>query len=326
MTSKQTQVEPLLDPKNARVNLYPIQHPKIWEFYNIHRASHWVPEKITLQEDLIDWNKLTEEERKYIKYVLAFFASSDIIVNQNQAKDDEEVQVLEYLFFNHLKEMMEDIHSVTYADLINTYVTDEKEKDILFKAVLTVPVIKKKADWAKQYIAEGDFVHRLVAFSIVEGIFFSGSFCAIFYLRKRGLMPGLCQSNDYISRDEGLHMDFAAMIYRDYIVGKLPTDEIKTIIQSAVKLEKEFCTEALSVELIGMNAKQMCQYIEYVADHLCFKLIGEKLYHSENPFDWMVLIGMTLKDDFFSRRPTSYAEQSLLVPKHENEIGFDAEF
>lgn len=318
--------EPLLSSEFKRNALFPIRYPDIWKFYTDHRASFWQPEEITLKDDQSHWEKLNADEKKYIKYVLAFFSGSDFIVNENCEADKEEVTILEYSFFNQFKIMMENIHSETYANLIEAFVRDSDEKEELLNAIETIPCIKRKADWCRRYINEGSFVTRLIAFAIVEGVFFSGSFCAIFWLKKRGLMPGLCQSNDFIARDEGLHRDFAIMVYRKYVVNKLPASQVLAIIREAVAIEQEFCCEALPVSLIGMNASQMAQYIEYVADMLSQDLINQKIYNSDNPFDWMLTIGMNKKDDFFSRRPTAYANQSVLASKADNEISFEADF
>lgn len=317
----QTIIEPFLDPKNARARLFPIQYDDLWEFYILHKAAFWTPEEITLTNDLNDWNdKLTDDERYYLKMVLAFFSASDLIVNENCEKDNEsEISILEYQFFNRFKMMMEDIHSITYANLIDTYIRKEDEKAFLFNAVQNIPIIKLKADWSRQYIDKGDFATRLIAFAIVEGIFFSGSFCAIFWLRKRQLLAGLCTANDFIARDEGIHRDFAILVYRKYIVHKKDKSEVISIIKDAVKIEQEFCCKALPVSLIGMNSDLMGQYIEYVSDQLCDLLIGQKIYNTKNPFPWMTTMGIGSKEDFFANRPTNYANQNVLHSSKNNE-------
>jgi ribonucleoside-diphosphate reductase beta chain len=319
--------EPLLDVKNRRESLYPILHQDLWEMYKLHKSAFWVPEEVALYQDVEHWEtKLTDDERHYIKWTLAFFAGSDFIINENQKKDEEEVTVLEYNFFNADKIARENIHSQSYADLIETYIKDQSEKQKLLRATTEIPSIKQKAEWMRKYISDGSFVQRLVASSIMEGIFFSGSFCSIFWLRKRGLMPGLCDTNELISRDEGLHRDFACLVYRNHIVNKLPEQELIQMIQQAVEIEKQFCTEALPVQLVGMKADLMCQYIEYVADHLAMNLIGKRVFNTENPFDWMNMISMDIKADFFVHRPTAYAKQSVLTSPEENRVHFDADF
>jgi ribonucleoside-diphosphate reductase beta chain len=222
--------------------------------------------------------------------------------------------------------MMENIHSETYSLLIDTYIQDPEEKDKLFRAIDTIPAVKKKAEWARKWIKNGSFVQRLVAFSIVEGIFFSASFCSIFWLKKRGLMPGLCQSNELISRDEGMHRDTAVLVYRNHIVNKIHKQMVIDMIKDAVEVEKEFVRDSLPYNLKGMNKNLMCQYVEYVADHLSNELIGERVYKVENPFVWMSLISLENKGNFFERKVTNYAKQTVLSKKEENEISFDADF
>ena len=321
------QIEPFLNPKNHRERLYPIQYPDLWKYYQTHKSAYWVSEEVDLYKDVRDWSdKLSDDERHYIKWTLAFFAGSDFIINENQKKDEDEVVILEYKFFNADKISRENIHSQSYADLIEAYIKDPSEKDKLLNATTDIPSIRQKAEWMRQYICNGTFVQRLVASSIMEGIFFSGSFCSIFWLRKRGLMPGLCDMNELISRDEGIHRDFACMVYRDHIVNKLEENELIEMIKEAVEIEKSFCTEALPVSLVGMNKELMCQYIEYVSDHLCVNLIGKRIYNVENPFEWMNMISMDIKADFFVHRPTAYAKQKVLTSAEENRVEFDADF
>lgn len=326
METPTNEIEPLLDANNRRESLYPILFQDLWEMYRVHKSAYWVPEEVDLYKDVADWNRLTDDERHYIKWTLAFFAGSDFIINENQKKDEEEVTVLEYNFFNADKIARENIHSQTYADLIEAYIKDPQEKLKLLRATVEIPSIKQKAEWMRKYINNGSFVQRLVASSIMEGIFFSGSFCSIFWLRKRGLMSGLVDTNELISRDEGLHRDFACLVYRNYVVNKLPESELIQMVKQAVEIEKQFCTEALPVQLIGMKADLMCQYIEYVADHLSMNLIGKRIFNSENPFDWMTMISMDTKADFFVHRPTAYAKQSALTSPEENRVHFDADF
>ena len=256
--------EPILKENNNRFVLFPIEHDDIWSYYKKAEASFWTAEEIDLGQDLKDWDTLTGDERHFIKHVLAFFAASDGIVNENLAENFvSEVQYTEAKFFYGFQIAIENIHSETYSLLIDTYVKDVQEKDGLFNALDTMDCVKKKADWALRWIDEGNFAERLVAFAAVEGIFFSGSFCSIFWLKKRGLMPGLTFSNELISRDEGLHCDFACLLYNNHLVNKLSNEAIQTIIADAVTIEKEFVTDALPVRLIGMNAELMCQYIEF---------------------------------------------------------------
>src|SRR5258705_13116420 len=264
--------EILLKENKDRFVILPINYPAVWAMYKKHEASFWTAEEIDLSSDLKDWNNLNDGERHFISHILAFFAASDGIVNENLAVNFmSEVQLPEARCFYGFQIMMENIHSETYALLIDTYIKDPQEKYRLFHAIDTVPAVKKKAEWALRWIEGGNFAERLVAFAAVEGIFFSGSFCSIFWLKKRGLMPGLTFSNELISRDEGLHCEFACLLY-NMLQSKLPEKEVQEIITDAVTIEKEFITEALPVSLIGMNAKMMSQYIEFVADRLLVAL------------------------------------------------------
>ncbi|MBP6522878.1 MAG: ribonucleotide-diphosphate reductase subunit beta, partial [Saprospiraceae bacterium] len=257
-------IEPLLKENPNRFVLFPIEHDDIWKFYKNAEACFWTPEEIDLQADLTDWEtKLNDDEKHFIKHVLAFFAASDGIVNENLAENMvRTVQYTEAKFFYGFQIMMENIHSETYSLLIDTYIKDNKEKDFLFHAIDNLDCVRKKADWALRWISQGNFVEQLVAFAAVEGIFFSGSFCSIFWLKKRGLMPGLSFSNELISRDEGMHCDFACLLYNQHIENKLPKETIRTIITEAVEIEKIFVTDSIPVALIGMNAELMCEYIE----------------------------------------------------------------
>src|SRR6201986_1962463 len=272
----QNENEILLKENKDRFVILPINYPKVWEMYKKHEAGFWTAEEIDLSGDIKDWISLSEGERHFISHVLAFFAASDGIVNENLAVNFmSEVQLPEARCFYGFQIMMENIHAETYALLIDTYIKDPKEKDRLFHAIETVPAVKKKAEWALRWISNGSFAERLVAFAAVEGIFFSGSFCSIFWLKKRGLMPGLTFSNELISRDEGLHCEFACLLY-SMLENKLPQDQVYSIISNAVEIEKEFITDALPVNLIGMNAKLMSQYIEFVADRWLTELVKNK--------------------------------------------------
>lgn len=308
-----SQDEPLLRDNPDRFVLFPIVHDDIWQFYKKAEASFWTAEEIDLSQDLRDWAALNDGERHFIKHVLAFFAASDGIVNENLAENMvSEVQYTEAKFFYGFQIAIENIHSETYSLLIDTYVKDPKEKDGLFHAIETMDCVKKKADWALRWIDEGNFQERLIAFAAVEGIFFSGSFCSIFWLKKRGLMPGLTFSNELISRDEGLHCDFACLLYNNHIINKLDKQTVSEIIQDAVSIEKEFVTDALPVKLIGMNADLMCQYIEFVADRLLAELGCAKVYNSSNPFDFMEMISLQGKTNFFEKRVGEYQKAGVM--------------
>ena len=321
--------EPILKENPNRFVLFPIQHSDIWEMYKKQEASIWTAEELDLASDLTDWsNKLNDDERFFIKHVLAFFAASDGIVNENLAENFlSEVQYTEAKFFYGFQIMMENIHSETYSLLIDTYIKDSKEKDYLFNAIETFEPVKKKADWAMRWIENGSYAERLIAFAAVEGIFFSGSFCSIFWLKKRGLMPGLTFSNELISRDEGLHCDFACLLYNNHLVNKLPKEDVRKIIADAVEIEKEFVVESLPVRLIGMNSDLMCQYIEFVADRLLVELENEKIYNASNPFDFMDMINLQGKTNFFEKRVGEYQKAGVLN-KNEGggKISFDEEF
>lgn len=306
--------EPLLMENPQRFVLFPLQYKEIWRMYKQQVASFWTAEEIDLSQDLVDWERLGKGERHFIKHVLAFFAASDGIVLENLAERFmSDVQVPEARCFYGFQIAMENIHSETYSLLIDTYIDDPNEKDILFNAVDNFPVIKKKAQWALKWINGSDsFAERLVAFAAVEGIFFSGSFCAIFWLKKRSLLPGLTFSNELISRDEGLHCDFACLLY-SYLKNSLDQARIHEIISEAVEIEKEFIADALPVELIGMNSKLMCRYIEFCADRLVFSLGYPKLYNTANPFDWMDLISMQGKTNFFEKRVGDYQKANVMT-------------
>jgi ribonucleoside-diphosphate reductase beta chain len=311
-TMSKMSTEPILQENKDRFVLLPIKYPAIWEMYKKHEASFWTAEEIDLSQDLKDWDSLNRNERHFISHVLAFFAASDGIVNENLATNFmNEVQLPEARCFYGFQIMMENIHSETYSLLIDTYIKDPVEKDRLFHAIETVPCVKKKADWALRWITNGSFVERLVAFAAVEGIFFSGSFCSIFWLKKRGLMPGLSFSNELISRDEGLHCEFACLLY-SMLQNKLTKERIYEMIGDAVAIEKEFITDALPVDLIGMNAKLMAQYIEYVADRWIVSLGYPKLFNTSNPFDFMELISLQGKTNFFEKRVGDYQKRGVM--------------
>ncbi len=320
-------IEPILQENKNRFVLFPIKHSNIWEYYKKAQASFWTAEEIDLSADLADWEKLSDDERHFIKHVLAFFAASDGIVNENLAEQFvSEVQLPEARCFYGFQIAIENIHSETYSLLIDTYIKDDVEKDRLFNAMETVPAVKKKADWALKWINDdASFAERLVAFAAVEGIFFSGSFCSIFWLRKRGLMPGLTFSNELISRDEGLHCDFACLLY-SMLETKLDEKVILDLIKDAVTIEKEFITEALPVSLIGMNAKLMAEYIEFVADRLLVALGHTRVYGTANPFPWMELISLQGKTNFFEKRVAEYQKAGVMADKDKQVFSLDEDF
>lgn len=306
-------VEPILQENKNRFVLFPIQHHDIWDFYKKAEASFWTAEEIDLSQDLKDWASLNDGERHFIAHVLAFFAASDGIVNENLAENFvAEVQYTEAKFFYGFQIAVENIHSETYSLLIDTYIKEPQERDRLFNAIETLDCVKKKADWALRWIEQASFAERLIAFVAVEGIFFSGSFCAIFWLKKRGLMPGLSFSNELISRDEGLHCDFACLLYTKHLKNKLSEEKVKAIITDAVAIEKEFVTDALPVKLIGMNADLMSQYIEFVADRLLVELGYAKVYNATNPFDFMEMISLQGKTNFFEKRVGEYQKAGVM--------------
>lgn len=301
-------MEQILIENPNRFVIFPIQHDDIWSFYKKAETSFWTAEEIDLDQDVNDWkNKLNDNERHFIKHVLAFFAASDGIVNENLAENFvSEVQYAEAKFFYGFQIAMENIHSETYSLLIDTFIKDPEEKKYLFNALENIPCVKKKGEWALKWIDSASFVERLIAFAVVEGIFFSGSFCSLFWLKKRGLMPGLTFSNELISRDEGLHCDFAVHLFNHHIENKVSQERIYEIVLDAVKIEKEFVTDALPVSLIGMNAVLMQQYIEFVADRLLMDFGCEKYFNAENPFDFMVAIALQGKTNFFEKRVSDY--------------------
>ena len=321
--------EPILSENKNRFVIFPIKHHDIWQYYKKQEASFWTAEEIDLQQDVTDWEtKLTADEKYFIKHILAFFAASDGIVNENLAENFvNEVQYPEAKFFYGFQIMMENIHSETYSLLIDTYVKDEKEKNQLFNAIEVFPAIMKKAQWALKWISSDSFAERLVAFAAVEGIFFSGAFCSIFWLKKRGLMPGLTFSNELISRDEGLHCDFAVHLHNNHLINKVSKERIKEIIIDALNIEREFITESLPASLIGMNATLMTQYLEFVTDRLLVELGCDRVYNSSNPFDFMDMISLQGKTNFFEKRVSEYQKAGVLnTEKSDHKISFDAEF
>ncbi|MDG1760767.1 MAG: ribonucleotide-diphosphate reductase subunit beta [Flavobacteriaceae bacterium] len=322
-------IEPILQENKNRFVIFPIEHHDIWDWYKKMEASFWTAEEIDLQQDLSDWNeKLSEDEKYFIKHILAFFAASDGIVNENLAENFvNEVQYSEAKFFYGFQIMMENIHSETYSLLIDTYVKDEAEKNELFQAIEVFPAIKKKADWALKWIESDSFAERLIAFAAVEGIFFSGAFCSIYWLKKRGLMPGLTFSNELISRDEGVHCDFAVHLHNNHLVNQVPKERIREIIIDALTIEREFVTESLPVSLIGMNANLMTQYLEFVTDRLLVELECEKEYNATNPFDFMDMISLQGKTNFFEKRVSEYQKAGVLNNDTESvKFSTDADF
>ena len=319
--------EPILTPNPKRYVIYPIQHDDIWSAFKKQEASFWTAEEIDLQQDLTDWKKLSDNERHFIKHVLAFFAASDGIVNENLCfRFANEVQYPEARAAYTFQAAMETIHSETYSLLIDTYVSDEKEKLMLLSALENIDSVKKKADWAIKWIDSNEsFAHRLIAFAAVEGIFFSGSFCAIYWLKHRGLgMPGLTFSNELISRDEAMHTDFAIMLHNNHIVDKVSQEDVYSIVGRAVEIEKEFVCESLPVSLIGMNSDLMSRYIEFVADRLLTDLGYSKMFNAANPFPWMEMLGLEGKTNFFERKVSEYAKAG--VTKGNNDLTWDEEF
>ncbi|CAI8363900.1 MAG: Ribonucleoside-diphosphate reductase subunit beta [Owenweeksia sp. TMED14] len=322
--------EPILTENPNRFVLFPIEHNDIWDIYKKAEASFWTAEEIDLHQDISDWeNKLTDDERYFVKHILAFFAASDGIVNENLAENFvNEVQYTEVKFFYGFQIMMENIHSETYSLLIDTYVKDTSERAKLFNAIETFDAIKKKADWALKWIDSPSFAERLIAFAAVEGIFFSGAFCSIFWMKKRGLLPGLTFSNELISRDEGMHCDFAVHLHNEHLVHKVPKERIIQIITEALDIEREFITESLPVDLIGMNSRLMVQYLEFVADRLLMELNCPKSYNSENPFDFMDMISLEGKTNFFEKRVSDYrkAGVGMEAETKEESFNFDSDF
>jgi ribonucleoside-diphosphate reductase beta chain len=321
--------EPLLQPNPDRFVLFPLTNERAWDFYKKAVASFWTVEEVDLQCDLRDWqDRLTDNERFFIKHVLAFFAASDGIVNENLlSRFSVEVQLPEARSFYAFQAAIENIHSEMYSLLIDTYVSNAAEKRNLFRALHHMPCVALKGAWALKWMGSAlSFAERLVAFAAVEGIFFSASFCSIFWLKKRGLMPGLTFSNELISRDEGLHTDFACFLYTEELVHKLAPGAVHAIVADAVHVESNFVRESLPVSLIGMNSELMIQYVQFVADRLLLALGVPKLYGALNPFDWMELISLQGKTNFFEKRVGEYAKAGVGTPANEKMFTLDAEF
>lgn len=308
-------MEPLLTENAKRFTLLPIQHADIYKEYKKHQACIWTAEEVDLSSDLSDWEQLGDDEKHFILRILAFFASADGIVNENLARCfSHEVQYPEARAFYAVQIYAEEVHNETYGLLIETYVKDQAEKDLLFASIEEIPSIKKKADWAMYWLdnKERTFAERLIAFACVEGIFFSASFCAIFWFKKRGLMPGLTFSNELISRDEGLHRDFACLLFEHL---KYPASEerVAEIVSSSVETELEFVQDALQMDLIGMNSQLMTQYVKFVADNLMVRLHMKKIYHTENPFEFMDMISLPGKTNFFEKRVSEYQKANVMA-------------
>lgn len=319
--------EPLLQENPNRYVMFPLKDKQIWDMYKKHVASFWTAEEIDLSQDVKDWKTLNQNEKHFLKHVLAFFAASDGIVLENLLENFAlDVQLPEARCFYGFQAAMENIHSETYSLLIDTLVRDNAEKTSLFNAMHSMDCVKQKAEWAVAWMHdEASFAQRLIAFAAVEGIFFSGSFCALFWLKKRGLMPGLTFSNELISRDEGLHTDFACLLYSK-LIKKVPQHLVHSIIKSAVDCEKRFVSDSLPVSLIGMNADRMKQYIEFVADRLLHALGVEKIYDAKNPFEWMEMISLQGKTNFFEKRVGEYAKANVMASKEEQVFALDCDF
>jgi ribonucleotide reductase beta subunit family protein with ferritin-like domain len=320
--------EPLLNDVDDRFVIFPIRHPDLWSKYKQHMSVFWTPEEIDLSKDMKDWEKLTDNERHFIKNILGFFAGSDGIVMENLAERfSRDVKWPEAKFFYACQNLLEAVHSETYSLLIDTYIQDKEEKAHILRAIDTIPCVKKKAEWALAWIdnKEESFATRLLGFAAVEGIFFSGAFCAIFWLKQRGLMPGLTLSNEFIARDEGIHTDFACLLYSK-VVNRLDKKKVHKIIRDAVKIEKQFITKSLPCELIGMNAKLMAQYIEFVADRLLLQLGYPKAYNSANPFPFMERISLENKDNFFEKRVSTYAKAAVGKAREEMTFSTNTDF
>ena len=318
MESVDNFIEPILAENPSKFTIFPIEYDDLWAMYKKSEASFWTAEEVDLSKDLADWNRLTKDEKHFIEHVLAFFAASDGIVNENLVvRFNKEVQITEARCFYGFQVAMENIHSEMYSLLIDTYVSDPAKKSSLLNASKTMPCVEKKANWALKWIHNNDynFAERLVAFAAVEGIFFSGSFAALFWLKKRGLMPGLTFSNELISRDEGLHCEFACLLFSKLV--KKPTmNRIYEIIDAAVKLEQEFLSDAIPVSLIGMNVKLMREYIEFVADRLLVELGCEQKYRAKNPFDFMENISLEGKTNFFEKKVGEYQKLGVMRNRH----------
>jgi ribonucleoside-diphosphate reductase beta chain len=320
-------IEPILVEDTKRFVIFPIVHHDLWEWYKKSQSTIWTAEEIDLQQDISDWNnKLNDDERFFIKMILAFFSASDGIVNENLAVNfAQEIQYAEARFFYGFQIMMENVHSETYSLLIDTYIKDNEEKQKLFNAIEHYPSIMKKANWALKWVDSPDFAERIIAFSAVEGIFFSGSFCAIYWLKKRGLMPGLTFSNELISRDEGLHCDYAVHLHNNHIVNKVPKERIREILISALDIEREFISDTLPVSLIGMNEKLMSNYLEFVTDRLLVDYGCEREFNTPNPFDFMDMISLQGKTNFFEKKVGEY-QKAGVMNSNADALSFDSDF
>lgn len=317
-------VEPILQPNPLRFTPYPVQHHDIWQIYKLSIASFWVPQEVDLSKDRACWEKLTDDERFFISRILAFFASSDGIVMENlDTNFAAEVQIPEARQVYAIQQAIEAIHSDVYGLLLETYIQDPRQKQELFEAVQTIDSVRQKAEWAMRYMDRSkSFAIRLLAFACVEGLLFSGSFCAIYYLKKRGLMPGLCLSNEFISRDEALHTKFAIMLFNK-LKYRPSTDVVHDLVSDAVRHEQRFITESLPCDMIGMNSRLMSQYIEYVADRLLRQLQYDTIYNVENPFDWMEAISLDGKTNFFEQRNSNYAKAGVMGKEGEEDFEMD---
>ena len=311
--SETTHSEELLQQEDNRLTIFPIKYPKVWDMYNKAVSTFWVPEEIDLSKDIDDWNGLSDNEQYFIKHILAFFSSSDTIVNMNIGERFiNEVKIMEAKFFYGFQEAIENIHSHTYSLLIDTYVKDDNEKDKIFNAILHIPCIKQKADWCFKWIYdhEASFAQRLVAFAIVEGVFFSGAFCAIFWLKEKGKMPGLTFSNELISRDEGLHVEFAILLY-SMINNKLPEETVHGMFEDALSVEKNFIIDSIPCSMLGMNSSLMTEYIQFVADRLLLQLGYKKKWNATNPFPFMDRSNLECRTDFFESRVAEYSKANV---------------
>ena len=310
-----------LSEERSKYSMFPVEAPVLWEFYKRQSHAFWIPEEIDLAADLKDFHRLNKGEQHFVKHVLAFFNQADGVVNENLAmRFYQDVDLPEARAFYAMQIAIEAVHSEMYSLLIDTYVKDTNEKDQLFNAIATIPAIGRKAEWALKWTASNaSFAERLFAFAVIEGLYFSGSFCAIYWLKSRGLMPGLCKSNEWISRDEGIHWTFACALYR-HLALSAPTARLREIIEEAVIIEKEFVTESLPVDLIGMNSKRMSSYVEYTADRILQHFGLRKIYNASNPFDFMKLIDLQGKTNFFEGRVSEYSKG------HDTTISFDAAF
>lgn len=323
--SKQLLPEPLLQENPNRFILFPIQYPEIWSTYKKQLASEWTSEELDFAQDVVDWReKLTDGERHFLSHVLGFFSASDAIVNFNIEQNFSKIQILEVKMNYNVQVKMEDIHTEVYGLLIDTLIPDEVEKTKLFRAVENFPAIRAKSQWALDWVDSDSLAESLIAFIAVEGIFFSGSFCAIFYMKKRGLLPGLCISNELIARDEGMHVQFAVDLYNNHIVNKLSEERIKDILLNALTVEKEFITESLPASLIGMNDKLMSEYLEFVTDGLLLDLKCSKEFNTKNPFSFMDMLELEGKSNMFEKRETNY--QKAGVAKGIGSVSFDEDF